>query len=359
MSGNVVYHGRVAASATTRRLRRGGRIPVLGHAFVGLATAMVTRPRPTGRSEPVSRAIVPELWGFIAVVLAYAPDICSQALRAVGSSEAPRICHSLLFAVAFPAMFAFAMRAVGAPFRRVLFLALFSILAHDALDIAQATDKAPFWPFSDRTIALPGADIPSGLFGETLIFGGLFLLFLLGRMSLRRSAGSARPAQAEPCRPSRRLAALNTALVASIVLLAAATLSLRDVRERQLESSRALIESGRYADGLKVLEASELWPSPAKPGRTDYLRGIALLGLGDRDRAESYLLKAYRADPAYLWVVIDLAMFYAESPLPLAARRDLAAPYLEALRRDFAGRKPAADAARRIDALLSGADRSR
>ncbi len=315
---------------------------------------MVIRPPVPARPGRPSGIIVRELWGFIAVLLAYAPDVCSRALHAAGWSAAHLLCHSLLFAAAFPAFVAFALRAAGVPARRFLAVALFSMLAHDVLDFAQATDKAPLWPFSYRAISASPFDIPSGLLAETLLFGGLFLAFLLVRLLLRRRRRIPVEAPADTSPLARRLKVANTVLLASVALLAVATQSLRDLRERQLESSRALIEGGRYADGLRILEESERWPSPAKPGRADYLRGIASLGSGDRDRAESYLLRSYRADPAYPWVVIDLALLYAESPRPLADRRNLAAPYLETLRRDFGWRKEAREAASRVEAALDG-----
>ncbi len=325
-------------------------IPVLGHVFVGLATAVATRPpvpkEPARRLETVVRG----LWGFIAVILAYAPDICTQALHAAGWTSAHLFGHSILFAGAASALAALALRGAGVPARRFFIVALLSIAGHDLLDIVQATDKAPLWPFSSRTISTSPFEIPSGLAAETILFGGLFLVFLLARGVLRRLL---RPPgrSADPSPLARRLRAVNIVLVASIAVLAIATQSLRDLRERQLESSRVLIEGGRYADGLGILAESERWPSSAKPGRADYLRGIASLGSGNRDKAESYLLRSYHADPAYPWVVIDLALFYAESPRPLADRRNLAAPYLDALRRDFGERKEAAEAARRADEI--------
>jgi len=352
----MVYH---EADIPFRDRRGEVPIPVLGHAFVGLATAMAIRPPAPDRPEPASSVVVRGLWGFIAVLLAYAPDICSQALHLTGWTAAHLFCHSLLFAAAFPTLVAFALRAIGVPFRRFFPVALFSVAAHDVLDIGQATDKAPFWPFSDRTISLSPVDIPSGLVQETLLFGGLFLVFLLVRGFLRKRRRSRVSAPADPSPLARRLDTANRILLASVALLAIATQSLRDHRERQLESSRTLIEGGRYADGLRILEESERWPSPAKPGRADYLRGIASLGAGNRDIAETYLLRSYRADPGYLWVVIDLALCYAESSRPLPARRSLAAPYLEALRRDFGRRKEAAEAASRVEAALAAGDRPR
>lgn len=319
---------------------------------------MVTRPPVPERPEGNSGVIVRELWLLIAVLLAYAPDICAQALSFTEWNAAYLLCHSLLFAAALPVVFAVVLRAVGVPPLRGFLVALFSVTMHDVLDIIQATDKSPFWPFSARPIALPVPIFPSTMYEEMLGFGGTFLLFLLARSLLRRRATVVRRDRIDFTPFMRRLSAANRILLASVVLLAAATHALRDLREKQLVSSRALVEAGRYAEGLKILDESERWPSTAKSGRADYLRGVAYLGLGERDKAETYLLRSFRADPTYLWVVIDLAMFYAESPRPLPLRKRLVSPYLEALRRDFRGQKAASDWAARIEAILARVDPS-
>lgn len=332
-------------------------IPVLGHMFVGLATGMVTRPPDPVQPKPASRVVIRELWDFIAVFLAFSPDIFAQALHFAGWNTAGLFFHSLLFAVMFPTLIALAFRVSGFAHRRIFFVALISIIIHDALDLGQATDKVPFWPFSDHVIALRAFQIPSGMVYESCLFGGLFLLFLLVRRFLQHPEVSGRMPETSPTHLERRTSTANKILLASVVLMAIVTNVLRDTRERQLASSRALVEGGRYEEGLKLLEASEQWPSAAKPGRTDYLRGAAFLGVGDRVKAEEYFLKSFKADPTYLWVVIDLASFYAEAPLPLTLRVRLAAPYLELLRRDFHDRKEASDASARIDAIFSRGER--
>jgi hypothetical protein len=127
------------------------------------------------------------------------------------------------------------------------------------------------------------------------------------------------------------------AFVLSLVLAAVATHWLRDTREWELESGRALIETGSYGAGLQALARAEHWPSTARPGRIDYLRGEAYAGLGDRPRAEASYLRALRADPTYFWTVADLALFYASSGEPVAERRRRTAPYVAKLQADFRG----------------------
>jgi membrane-bound metal-dependent hydrolase YbcI (DUF457 family) len=320
---------------------------------------MVSRPKEPERPERPSHATLLEFWTLFAVLLAYAPDVCGQVLQFAGWGTAPLFCHSLLFAAAIPILFGLGLRVAGIPWRRGFLVALFSIVLHDALDIAQATDKVPFWPFSERPVSLGAFSIPSGMLEEILLFGGGFMVFLLIRRLMGRPVIFVRGLKADPSPHARRIVVIHRILLAAIVLLVVATHSLRDHRERQLDSARALIEGGWYADGRMLLEASDRWPSTAKAGRTDYLRGVASLGEGERDKAEAYFLKSFRADPTYLWVVVDLANLYADSPHPIPVRKRLVSPYLETLRRDFRNRKEASDAAERIEALMSPGARSR
>lgn len=335
------------------------RIPVIGHMFVGLATGFATRPAKPVEPARASRISLWKIWGSFTVFLAYAPDIFTQAFRFAGWRSAGLFFHSFLFAVAFPAALALILRVAVAPPGRVFLVALFSIAVHDALDIGQATDKVPFWPFSDHAISLRHFHVPSGLYNELFIFGGVFLLFIFVRGLFKRREGY--PGFSETASPGLHhgISAADKFLIAFVAFTAVVTSVLRDTRERQLESARILVESGRYEEGVVLIDASERWPSPAKAGRIDYLRGIAALGTENREKAEAHLRSSFEADPSYLWVVIELAVFYAESPLPLADRSRLASPYLEILRKDFHDRKEAAETVARIEAIFSGGARRR
>jgi len=81
--------------------------------------------------------------------------------------------------------------------------------------------------------------------------------------------------------------------------------------------------------GGRLLEASDRWPSTAKAGRTDYLRGVASLGEGERDKAEAYFLKSFRADSTYLWVVVDLAKLVRKFPRSPPGPEAPRFPYLQ------------------------------
>ena len=143
------------------------------------------------------------------------------------------------------------------------------------------------------------------------------------------------------------------AAVGIVVLAALVTHSLRDQREAQLDRGRTLVEQGAYQAALEALARAEPWPSPTKPGRIDYARAEAYAGMGDRQRAEVYYLRAYRADRTYFWVVADLALFYASSDLPVAERRRLAAPYLRRLRSEFAGNPALPEILARVERKLA------
>jgi len=62
-----------------------------------------------------------------------------------------------------------------------LVASLVSLLVHDVLDLAQATDRAPWWPLTDRPIGIDLGLIPGNLLGEAAVFGGLLLAFFVLR----------------------------------------------------------------------------------------------------------------------------------------------------------------------------------
>src|SRR5262245_19534939 len=125
-------------------------MPVLGHAFAGLAIGVATKPSTRRGAQP--RGIgASSLWWLPAVVtLAYLPDIVGQLGLAAGWSDARLLGHSVMFALAVsPAIAAMLVWMTPASFLRAFVIALVSLLVHDALDLAQATDRAPWWPLSD------------------------------------------------------------------------------------------------------------------------------------------------------------------------------------------------------------------
>jgi len=313
-------------------------MPVLGHAFAGLAIGVTTRPSALGRSEPPAIGTVPALWLPTVVTLAYLPDIVAQLGLIAGWSDGRLLGHSVMFGVMGSAAIAAAlMQLARVSFPRAFVTALVSVLGHDALDLAQATDGVPWWPLSDRPVGFDLGLMPTDLLREFAMFGGLLLAFLALRGAAQRWASQNVVDQVIPGDGQTRWVWLGRVFIVAIILAAVVTHSLRDARDAQLEAARVLLEEGAYQAGLQALARAEDWPSTTKPGRIDYVRAEAYARMGDRQRAEAYYLRAYRADRTYFWTVADLALFYASSGENVAERRRRAAPYVTRLRTEFAG----------------------
>jgi hypothetical protein len=329
-------------------------MPVLGHAFVGLAIGVSTRR--SGREHSVPRGIgaASPLWLPAVVTLAYLPDIVAQLGVIAGWSDGRLLGHSILFAVAVsPVIAVVLMWLARISVIRAFVTALVSLLVHDVLDLAQATDRAPWWPLSDRHVGFELGLIPTDLLREAVVFGGLLLAFLALRHAAYRWAGQSAANPRISGEGPVRLVWLGRAFILAVVSAAAVTHLLRDARDSQLEAGRALVEQRAYQAALEVLARAELWPSTTKPGRIDYVRAEAYAGMGDRRRAEAYYLRAYLTDPTYFWAVADLALFYASSDEPVAQRRRLVAPYLTRLRSEFAGHSALPQVLARVERQLA------
>jgi len=314
-------------------------MPVLGHAFAGLAIGVCTKPSARQPSQRPAVEAVALLWLPTVVTLAYLPDIVAQLGLIAGSNDGRLLGHSVTFGVAVStAVAAVLMPLAKLSFARSFVTVLVSVLGHDALDLAQATDRAPWWPLSDRPVGFDVGLVPSSLLGEFAVFGTLFLAFLALRYAQRLTDQNAvdQVFQGE----GRRWVWLGRAFIVAVVLAAMVTHSLRDARDAQLETGRTLVGRGAYGAALETLTRAESWPSTTKAGRIDYVRAEAYAGMGDRRRAEIYYLRAYRADRTYFWTVADLALLYASSDEPVAERRRQTAPYVSRLRTEFA-RHPA------------------
>jgi len=335
--------------------REVGAMPVLGHAFVGLAIGVSTRPSAREHSARSSLGNASALWLPAVVILAYLPDIVAQLGLIAGWSDGRLLGHSVIFALAVSsAIAAVLMRLARVSFPRAFTTALVSLLVHDVLDLAQATDRAPWWPLSDRPVGFDLRLIPADLLREAAVFGGLLLAFLAIRHAAHRRTGQSAVNPPIPGEGDASLIWLGRALSVTVVLTALLTHSLRDERESQLEMGRALLEQRASRAALEALARAESWPSTTKPGRIDYVRAEAYAAMGDPRRAEASLLRAYRADPTYFWTIADLALFYASSGEPIAERRRLAAPYLNRLRTEFAGHSGLPEILARVERKLAG-----
>jgi membrane-bound metal-dependent hydrolase YbcI (DUF457 family) len=305
-------------------------MPVLGHAFVGLTIGVATRPNMAMPSNASGGASASACWLPAMVGLAYLPDIVAQLGLMAGWWEGRLLGHSLVFAIAASPLIAAVLRRLASvSFARAWLTSVASLVLHDVLDLAQATDRAPWWPLSHRPVGVDTGLMPTGLVSETALFGGL----LCAWVAVRRAAGrtSSRPAD------HARRTWWGPTFIVLVIVAALVTQWLREAREADAERARALVEAGAYRAGLEALAHADRWPSAAKPGRIEYLRAEAYAGLGDRGAAERSYRKAYRADPTYFWTVADLALFYASSAEPASERRRLVAPYMDRLRVDFAG----------------------
>lgn len=291
-------------------------MPVLGHAFVGWATGIAWQ-RGMARASILPR-LVPA-----AVVLAYAPDVATV----LGSPlwiDARRACHSVLLGPLLAVLVAVpAARVLGTRLQSTVLLTLLSIWLHDALDLVQGTDRRPLWPLSSRDFGLDL--LPTGLITEGVVFGLLWAVALLA-LRPRAPASHGRWSGAPPA---------GTAIVIAVMAVAAATAHLRDLREEQLDAARTAYAAGDNRRTLELLDLAERWPSTARPGRVDTLRGDACLELGDRKLARELYLAASEADPSYVWAVAGLALLEARGEGSSAERRSKAAPYVERLERQF------------------------
>ena len=244
-------------------------MPLIGHALVGWATALESRPKGHGAGGGTGTLFVP-----VVIAAAYFPDAFAQLGLLAGWADASRAGHSLLLAlVATPAVAAAVSAAGGFSYAKGLLVAGITIGLHDVLDILQSADRQPLWPLADRPFALARPLLPESPLGEAVVFGVLFLLYLCVAR-LRRRPGAGDDGRA----PRGRLAWAGRIATAALVTLAVVTHGLRGRRESQLEAARASIEHGDVRAGLLLLADAARWPSTARAGRVDYLRAEAYAG---------------------------------------------------------------------------------
>jgi membrane-bound metal-dependent hydrolase YbcI (DUF457 family) len=318
-------------------------VPVVGHAFVGAATALAAAGSSRAAS-PSARA----LWVPTLVGLAYLPDIPGGVAPTAWFAEARALGHSVLFvAVAgIPLGIALA-RWAQTRVTRGIAIAIFSMIVHDVLDILQNADRVPFWPFSRRPLGFGLEVVPKGILSEGVVFAGAFSIFAF---AFSRARGTSVLA----LWPSDARSRLASAGVTAVVLVAAVGTQLaREAREADYRAAESALGDQHYRDALILLDRAEAWPSVATAGRLDYLRAEAYRGLGDTLRAEEHYLRSYQANPDYVWLVADLALFYAGSDRPAAERRRLVEPLVRRLREDFLGEEELTRFLARVDRRLA------
>lgn len=316
-------------------------MPLVGHAFVGVATAWSVAPRkkelPSGRAAG---------WWLSALVgLAYLPDIVGHGSVLLGVANGRVIAHSALFALAASAALAPALaRRFHTSFGRAGAVALGSILGHDLLDLLQGSDRMPLWPFLKERVRLPLVIIPGHALEEALLFLGAFLMFLFVRSWF--GGGPAFSLWGRRAWPGAVLAGL----ILSAALL---TNGAKVLREREEDKVEECLATSQYTEALVHLRHLRLWSAVTRSGEVDRLTARALLGLGDRAGAERHFLAAERAEPDDYWTLVDLALFYASSDGTKAERERRVAPYQARLEQDFARRRSLPRVLARLEERLS------
>jgi hypothetical protein len=300
-------------------------MPVVGHAFAGLATAMQFGPASThDRRQPGPTA---SAWWVPAVVAtSYFPDIVTQVGGAVGVSHANYYGHlPAVGAIAGVALGYVWSLLAGTPAVRAIVIAVGCVLGHDFLDLLQGTDRG--WSF--RLVQNTVFGLSPRVVSEAILSASLFAVFAAWRTWTGRSAAGQKFTKPVLARWMPR------AIVAVILLAAVGTYMLRGRHERQINAARRLLGDRRYVEALQMADLADAWPHGNRPGRIDLIRAEAHHALGHRELAEALFLRAYEEDPSNFWALADLAEFYASSDRPPKERRRLAESRAAELRKRF------------------------
>lgn len=320
-------------------------MPVVGHIFTGIATGLLQEARPPHTPSTATGFMVP-----LAVTLSCLPDIISQVLLAVGYRDGHHLGHTVWLAIFLASTSGVVLHKFGFPTRTATAIPAVALTSHIVFDALQSDTLLPWWPFSMRPV-FPDPLLPTGWQGEAIVLAISLFGWLAFTICRPAQAREAMTATFLPADRQRRI--LSTAFVMGVVVTALTTFILRERCEQDLESARRMIEAGSISEGFSLLASADRWPTTAKPGRINYFRGVGHLKHGEREMAEFFFLKAFRDDPRYLWVVIDLAILYAEDrQRSLEARRTIAAPFLLSLALDFPGHREAKQALDKAEKLL-------
>jgi membrane-bound metal-dependent hydrolase YbcI (DUF457 family) len=312
----------------------------MGHAFVGVATALGVPPN--GKVPPADSKAG---WWLSALVgLAYLPDIVGHGTGLLGLRGSRVISHSFPFALVASGLLAVGLAlAFGTSYWRAAAISLGSVLGHDVLDLLQASDRVTGWPFFRGRIRLPFSLIPEGAVHEALVFAVAFLIFLV--LWTRRGDGSSLKWWRQP--------AWRGGAVAGLILTTAVLTHAGEVfREREVDAVQDCLKHHEYTEALRHLKHLGLWPSMAQSAEVPRLTARALVGLGDQAGAEQQLLGAASADPNDYRTIVDLALFYASSDEAMPERRQRVAPYRARLERDFTRRWDLSRVLERIEERL-------
>lgn len=320
-------------------------MPVVGHAFVGVATALTVPQRPKA-AEPRRG---PGGWLAALVALAYLPDIVGHGSTFLGFSDWRPASHSVLMALLATAALAPVLAwAFEIGHGRAAAIVFGSVMGHDVLDFLQGSDRVLGWPFLDQRVRLRFNVIPEGAIGEAFFFSVAFVAFLAARVSAGKTSSLG----------GWRRGSWRGGLVAGVILLAAVASHVSTtLREREVDTVEHLLRSHDYAEALRHLDRLRYWPTPRRSSEVERLTVRALLGKGDRAAAEERLLAAARAAPDDYRLVADLALFYASSDAPEDERRRRVAPYQARLEQEFAQRRDVRRVLAQVEERLAGTPR--
>jgi membrane-bound metal-dependent hydrolase YbcI (DUF457 family) len=320
-------------------------MPVVGHAFVGVATALTVPQRPKA-AEPRRG---PGGWLAVLVGLAYLPDIVGHGSRLLGFSDWRPASHSVPFALLATAALAPVLAwAFEIGHGRAAAIVFGSVMGHDILDFLQGSDRVLGWPLLDQRVHLRYNVIPENAVGEAFAFSVAFVVFLAARVWVGKTSALG----------GWRRGSWRGGVVAGLILLAAVASHVsKSLRDREVDTVEHLIRSHEYAEALRHLDHLRHWPTLRRSSEVDRLTARALLGKGDRAAAEARLLAAERAAPNDYRLVAELALFYASSDAPADERQRRVAPYQTRLEQEFAERRDVDRVLAQVEERLAGPPR--
>lgn len=309
-------------------------MPLLGHAFTGMATALIVAPQDQKKKVSSQSLLAPFLTTSL-IVLSYLPDIVSQCGLFFNWYGARQLGHSILFALFISPAAGFILnRQTSFTKKQCILLGLSTILLHDLLDILQSTDRQPFWPFSTTNFGSTLTVIPTNPTKEGLLFGlfyGIVLAWYLHRGQKKSSNGN-EYSHLGPI-PTQKLG--EKILIILIILIALTTYHLRTQRIHTFRQAISMFHQQQYSTSLILLNKADRWPGIAKPGRPAYFKGVIYMKQHHSTLAEKYLLLSYHRNKNFFWCIGDLALLYATSNKPRSQRMALARPYIQRMRKDF------------------------
>ena len=317
-------------------------MPVVGHLFVGWATAVAVSP-------PFSRRIDSRTWWIpVLVVLAYVPDLAGNLLQIVAVADARKLSHSAAFAIAFSCAAGAGWRILrGGGAAGAFALTFVSVWLHDFTDLLQGSPTGRWWP-------LPGAAdrlsfvLPDRIRAEVVVFGVLWMAIAAGSVLIRRHGAQEGRRRIRELTPT----AIGCAVLTVMFGAAVAMNITRSRRDAELRVAARQISTGDHRAALLTLDRASRWPAFGRPGRMQYLRAEALALAGDRERAAIHYRHALEADPEYFWALADLALLYASSDEDVALRRLQTEPLVARMRREFPRHRALARMLRRIEREL-------